>query len=162
MFTSSYSGHLFEPKKLRAVAKQLAKDIDKLQPDAIAVRGKSGIALAFAISMVSDIPIITVRKPNESSHGTDVEGAALSSTQEEGVLRYLIVDDFVASGDTALAIANKLDSYLLSRQGLPRSCGPAPAGQCIGVLQAVQYSARQTGLPRVGADPIPCYTIGEV
>lgn len=61
--------------------------------DAIAVRGTSGLLFGPTLSYLNDKRLAIVRK-KESSHSTcDIEGHIKFN-------RYIIVDDFVSSGDT--------------------------------------------------------------
>jgi len=101
-----YSETMFNQHRLKQVSRNLATTLPGLMKQtgatAIAVRGKSGIALAFAMSAVSNtnIPIVVCRKPAERSHGSNFEGPDLDS---DG-LKYLILDDFVSSGKTVKAV----------------------------------------------------------
>lgn len=101
---SGYSRHQFQPGVLRATAQRIAVRIPKLlkrfDADAVVVTGKSGMSVAFAAMMFADLPLVVVRKRGENSHGSMVEGV-------EGLVvrKYIILDDFVSSGDTVRTIA---------------------------------------------------------
>ena len=88
--------------------------------DALAVRGMSGALFGGALALELAKPLIIVRK--ETSHGSPVEGAL---DWHPDRARYLIVDDFHASGDTVremqLAIANRaymVGMYMYTGEGL--------------------------------------------
>jgi orotate phosphoribosyltransferase-like protein len=70
------------------------------QIDAIAFTGSSGAAIAFTLGIKHNIPLIYVRKPGEESHGGQVECNA-----DTVIKSYLIVDDFIDSGNTIIRIA---------------------------------------------------------
>ncbi len=65
---------------------------------AIAFRGLSGSMVAPIVAHQLDLNPIGIRKPGESSH----QGSTVSRVDIHGeeVKRYVIVDDFVATGDT--------------------------------------------------------------
>jgi len=70
---------------------------------AIAYTGSSGAAIAFPLAIAYELPVIYVRKPNEESHGCNVE-----CNYTEELENYVIVDDFICSGDTARRIREKI------------------------------------------------------
>ena len=105
-----YIGAQFDPKALRETVNRLSRAIpyymDALKADAIAVTGKSGISVAFAALMEVNFPLIVVRKRGETTHGSPIEGSG-----DVDVRRYLVLDDFVSSGNTVVEIVSRLDEY---------------------------------------------------
>lgn len=103
-----YSTVQYTPSRLRAKAAQLAELIPKAMAetgaDAVCVTGKSGIALAFATLMLVDFPLVVVRKRGEKTHGSMIEGENGTS-----FTKYLILDDFIASGMTLDSIVDIID-----------------------------------------------------
>lgn len=89
--------------------------------DTVVVQGTSGVSVGFAALMLHDFPLVMVRKPDENSHGSPVEGP-----QYHKVKRYIILDDFVDSGETVRRIAAKLN-LLADNSGVARP-------ECVGVL----------------------------
>lgn len=77
--------------------------LGKLKPvkktfEAFAYRGQSGALVAPILSVMLNKYLLCVRKPGEDSHSTrEVEGL-------QTACNYVIVDDFVSSGDTAIKI----------------------------------------------------------
>lgn len=70
--------------------------------DAIAFRGHSGAAVAYPLSYALNIPLLCVRKPGNTKHYIrETEGHVDAG-------RYLIVDDFVDSGETIRKILQVL------------------------------------------------------
>jgi hypothetical protein len=87
--------------------------------DAIAVRGYSGISIGSILSFLLDVPCIMVRKTHSHDHRM---AFGLANARN-----YIIVDDFVASGETVRAI-HGLASDLASgagRWGGPSTRDPA-------------------------------------
>jgi len=103
---SIYAGYGWTTKSPAALTDTFQKSVARLVKlreelgfDAIAFRGSSGAALAFVASIAMQIPIIFVRKNDESNHGNPVE-----SNSRTPIKKYIIVDDFVCSGKTLQAI----------------------------------------------------------
>lgn len=110
---NSYSDVMFSPDKLRRVIAELAAHLPTLKKDyafdTIVVSGKSGAALGFALSMVSDINVVFVRK-GESTHGDMIEGP-----RDHEFTRYAFFDDFIASGNTRDRVHDELSNYADTR-----------------------------------------------
>lgn len=129
---TGYSDTLFNPQRLREAA-QLALDKVKrvehelAEPIHIAVTGKSGIAMAFAMSMIGDVNIVTIRKTNETSHGSKIEGFGALG-------KYIVLDDFVDSGQTVRRVVNELNDFAASR-----SAGHKP--ECVGFIEYCRIDA---------------------
>ena len=83
---------------------------EKMQIDAIAFSGSSGAALAFPLALRYKIPLIYVRKQGEKSHGTQVE---VNTTDH--LRTYVIVDDFVSSGETVQHIISSIGKKAKTR-----------------------------------------------
>ena len=98
---SGYHNTSFSPKRLKRCVARVARNLKKLQKkvpfDAIAFRGVSGAAIAFPVSALTGLHLICVRK-ERNSHGNRVEGPSRS------IKRYVILDDFISSGETIRAI----------------------------------------------------------
>lgn len=120
------------------IAKELPAIIALTGADAVAVTGKSGISMAFAARMVADFDLIVVRKRGENSHGSSIEGK-----DGQRISKYLILDDFVSSGNTVRNIVGALDEYAEGQfYGVPRA--PSHA-QCVGVVEYKKYAAECDG-----------------
>lgn len=84
--------------------------------DTIAFRGMSGAFLGPSIAVRMNKQMILVRKPDDDSHSyRKVEG-------NQSALRYVIVDDFIASGNTKSTIINAVSKF-------------APEANFVGMLQ---------------------------
>lgn len=89
--------------KAQLVARVLPDLIEEYAADAVVVTGKSGHSVAFAAMMFADFPLVVVRKETDQSHGIQIEGPVGLH-----VHRYLILDDFVASGNTVNRVVNTM------------------------------------------------------
>lgn len=127
-FDGGYSEVQFNTASLRAKAHELAavlpEMMHRLEADAVAVTGKSGLSLAFATLMLIDFPLIVVRKRGENSHGNPIEG-----TPSVDVRKYIILDDFVSSGSTIKTMVGSIDEMYDS------SMSSSGSMRCVGVLQ---------------------------
>lgn len=86
-------------------AREFLKSSKVPEFDTIAVRGNSGAIFGGALSVALSVPLILVRKSLENSHGGSyVQGYPESS-------RYLIIDDFMSSGETVNAIVDNIAEY---------------------------------------------------
>lgn len=110
---NTYSTTMFNPDRMRKVLETLAEKMPQWMGeydfDTIAITGKSGLALGFALQLyVPGLHVVAVRK-GESTHGDMVEGDGHSFT------RYAFFDDFVQSGDTKRRVHAELCNYAHNR-----------------------------------------------
>jgi xanthine phosphoribosyltransferase len=112
-----FLNHRVEPSFMAAIGGAMADRIRPFEPDIVLTAEASGIAPALATAIALDIPLLYAKK-----YSLDVEAPALSrvvpSPTKGGStrlvisgryltagLRVAIVDDFLANGRTALALA---------------------------------------------------------
>lgn len=99
VWDGGYSHAQYNTTNLRALARMVADALPdamrRHEADTIVVTGKSGHSIAFAALMLIDFPLVVVRKETDQSHGCTIEGPS-----GHMVNRYLILDDFVATGAT--------------------------------------------------------------
>lgn len=114
------------------------------QIDAIAFTGSSGAAIAFTLGIKHNIPLIYVRKPDEQSHGGAVECNA-----RDVIKSYLIVDDFVDSGNTILRIVAGVNKIAKWHRVLP----PVP----VGVLCFDPYHSSDSVMEFEGVGDLPIF-----
>ena len=109
-YSGSYGWAGQNPTKLRNTLIRANDAFETLRKtvkfDAIAFCGSSGAAFAFPLAVSHKIPLIYVRKTGEQSHGNPVE-----CNGEGRIKKYLIVDDFIASGATVEWIAAQVKKY---------------------------------------------------
>lgn len=123
--THTHYSHALSPKEMSASATEGAKRIRQLMTEkqghvAFVFRGLSGTAFASAVALKLfdnfgvDATMIYVRKNNENSHGAPVERPF---EKEDAATVFVVVDDFVATGDTVRECQKGLDGYITLRDG---------------------------------------------
>jgi orotate phosphoribosyltransferase len=143
---SCYLEQCFNLQDVRKMVRTLAI---RLKPhrknfDAIACQGWSGALIAPILALRLNKPMIVVRKPGENPHSTYKVEGYLQST------RYVIVDDFVRTGNTVRRIMSEIYE---EQQRIRYYPVPQPSS-CYGLaLYACSSPARFTsngvGLPHV-------------
>jgi len=101
IISTSYLGGIFGGDYAKHVdaAVKTVKDFKKHTDfDAIAFMGTSGAGMAFPLSYFLKLPLIHIPKPGVYRHSSYIIEGTLSSK------KYLIVDDFLASGNTVRKI----------------------------------------------------------
>lgn len=95
--------------------------------DAIVVCGVSGLVVGPMVANALGVPLVVVRK--EDDHSTH------SDFQVEGCIpeRYIIIDDFIESGDTVQYIQGMMDEHA-NEHGFEDSC------ECVSTLM---YESRK-------------------
>jgi hypothetical protein len=102
---------------------------------ALACRGVSGLFYTAPLTLLVGRPAIVVRKRKEGCHGMPVEGYREAT-------HYIIIDDFVSTGETARAISRTITEW-------------APHMHCLGVLQVSRLPDVASIMMTV---PYPLYT----
>jgi hypothetical protein len=111
---SNYLHNVLTPAKLARIINHATREQDILRSfmpfDAIAFTGVSGAMVAPILALKWQKGLLLVRKPNEKNHSSMlVEGMEVAKS-------YLIVDDLIASGDTARRIIAALkESHPLAK-----------------------------------------------
>lgn len=90
-------------KRIASICEVL-KDIDF---DSIAVRGVSGLVMGPIVAHVMDKHLIVSRKEDPTGH------SIRTVEMSEYSRRYVILDDFVSSGDTLVKIVSDVDLELV-------------------------------------------------
>lgn len=125
MYSSSHYSSVLEPDRRLVHARYMAGEIrarakaEKKVP-VLVFRGLSGTGLAIAISALlhskrTQHLMMYVRKPKEKAHGEQVEESYHNKVNKCDRM-FVIVDDFVATGDTVTAIRNAV----IKDQRLPK------------------------------------------
>ena len=119
---ASYLENGCDHASVKELVKKAVKKLKKLDFDSIAFRGVSGALIAPIVAYKLKKPVTCIRKPTESSHGwTKLEGAI-------GVERYIIIDDFICTGETV----NEIHGALLADAAIERSI-PWPKPKCVAI-----------------------------
>lgn len=114
---ASHVRNLIDPRIVKALIPASVKILAKYEYDALAFRGMSGCLYAAPLAYKLGKPTIMVRKIDQLSHaGSLTEGP-------RNAKRYIIVDDFISSGDTMAAIIEAVQKF-------------APEAECLGILLA--------------------------
>ena len=109
-----------ETEKIRHSQKNIDKAIDAITKqgisfNAVVIRGMSGALMATYVAEKYGVRIIIVRKEDETTHGEPIEGGWEYGSP------YIILDDFVSTGETIGIIKSTMD----------KGC---PNAECVGVL----------------------------
>jgi adenine/guanine phosphoribosyltransferase-like PRPP-binding protein len=109
MVRSQYLKNVFTPKVYKPLIIKACEVLTEMMVsnpfDTIAFTGVSGAAIGFALGYELGLPMLCVRKQSEKSHYSATNGYV------EGhftAMRYIIVDDLIASGDTIYSIMNRI------------------------------------------------------
>lgn len=104
---TSYLSTVLNQDKLDDALKKAVKRIKKKdfpKFDAIAFRGYSGALFASALALKLKKDLILIRKSENAHSWKAVEGANKSK-------RYIIIDDFISSGETVRACLDKVTKF---------------------------------------------------
>ena len=125
----------YKMAEVRVRAEHAARAINKMMAEtdatSVVVYGNSGVSCGFAALMLSphaDFNIVLLRKDNDNSHGAPIEGP-----EGHRLGRYLILDDFVATGTTMNRIRDKITA-LHQQYGLHEN-----TPECVGVVLYGRY-----------------------
>ncbi len=128
---TSYLEHVFTPNLFPRMVDNSIKKAELLKKetgfDTIAFSGISGSAIAFILSHWLDIPLLCVRKKGENSHYHAGGGKILEGNVQD-MRKYIIVDDFIASGATCNHIIDSI------QEGNSRA-------KCVGMLMYRAYES---------------------
>lgn len=136
-FDTSYMQSTLRPDELKKLIDEIAPvmlDLQKkLKFDVIAFRGFSGASVAFPLSYATGIPLLLVRKadadgrPIDSSHGWALEGNFGTD-----INRYIILDDFICSGDTVRSTIRTINTNVTRKWPDPDTKPKFP--KCVGIV----------------------------
>lgn len=141
---TSYLEHVFTPDLFPKTVDCTIKAAERLKFetgfDTIAFSGISGAAVAFILSHWLDVPLLCVRKKGEDSHYHQQGGRILEGNVVD-VKKYIIVDDFIASGHTCQHIIDSIQEKNFR-------------AQCVGMLMYRAYE-NHTFTHRVTRKQVP-------
>lgn len=108
IISTDYLSKIYNVESYMSLMPKAIKEIKAFQKkhafDAIAFTGTSGSALAYPLSCALGIPLICVRKNDGNHFKRSVEGYVNAK-------RYLIVDDFISTGDTVMKIVKTISEH---------------------------------------------------
>lgn len=115
----SFMNHQIDPLLMQAVGEEFAAKFKQFNPTRVLTAETSGIAPALATAMALRVPLVFARKhkpvtmaaePYVESAPSHTKGGVVdlivSSEYLESTDRILIIDDFLASAKTLVALAN--------------------------------------------------------
>lgn len=109
MAAASYLRPVLDASKRRTQLKYALKTLRKVQFDTIACQGVSGITTGAVLAYLFKVPLTVVRKPEDTScHSSNRVETTLNLLRPH---RFLIVDDFVATGATRDRIVSALPDW---------------------------------------------------
>lgn len=97
-------------QKAKFAAAAIASMAQAVNADCVIVHGNSGVSCGFAALMYHNFNLVLLRKDNDNSHGSPLEGP-----QGHRIQRYLILDDFISSGETVRRVRRKVTELSLQR-----------------------------------------------
>ncbi len=119
----SFMNHQIDPMLMQAVGEEFAAQFGQFNPTRILTAETSGIAPALAAAMALKVPLVFARKhkpvtmaaePYVESAPSHTKGGVVdlivSSEYLEATDRVLIIDDFLASAKTLVALVNLVKS----------------------------------------------------
>jgi len=123
--------------RVRRIGKWIASrwpEMNAAGATCVVVSGNSGVSAGFAALAYADFPLVLVRKDNDSSHGSPIEGPG-------GFVmgNYVILDDLIGTGATLERIRNKIRTLHAAAQ-MPWQRGLQGLPECVGVC-LYRYSA---------------------
>ena len=105
--------HSYIQQSAKAIFDTYKEDIEKGTSITFVVRGTSGAMVAGAmlnelhnINPTTEVYILIVRKDGDIAHNSSLVGI-----NSVGTTRFIVVDDFISSGETIEAIIQALDEY---------------------------------------------------
>jgi adenine/guanine phosphoribosyltransferase-like PRPP-binding protein len=141
---STYMRRVFQPALFSKIVDHTMGIAEQLHQeykfDTIAFSGTSGAAMAFILSHKMGLPLLCVRKQEITSHYTN-SGNYLEGNI--GARKYLIVDDFISSGETIRYIVSTIHKQ-------------KPATECVAILM---YNQKMGGNYQFEGwkYPVPCF-----
>lgn len=143
LICSEHMQKFLEPKVLADHIELAIQALLKHDFDSLAFRGMSGAVIAPTVAIALQKELLLVRKPDESAHSYhDVEGNVSSR-------KYIIIDDFIASGETAQAIRRAIRSF-------------APKAKCLGVLPVQRIDKKDLDRYDIMSKPYPLSSIPRI
>ena len=119
-------------KKAKFAAHAISELMARTNADSVVVYGNSGVSCGFAALMYHNFNLVLLRKDNDNSHGSPIEGP-----EGHEVRRYLILDDFISSGETVRRVRRKVTE--LSFQRIAGTDLP----ECVGIVLYGSWSMEE-------------------
>lgn len=103
-----HTGDIFDPKTFTELAKQVAERVREIrqknpEAEALAASGHSGVMLMGAVSFITGLPMIAVRKNPDTIQDVRMANGWM------GAKGYIILDDLIATGSTVDRIVSEIE-----------------------------------------------------
>jgi orotate phosphoribosyltransferase-like protein len=123
-------------KKVGSIVVGLHRLRELVEFDTLAVTGKSGMAIAFGIQMLTnEFPFFVVKKQGEENHSGPINGRPGHQVE-----KYIILDDFIDTGATVERIEKEVKSCAkCNREIPPLLVGAALYNDYSGVVEYVRH-----------------------
>ncbi len=95
-----YTSAIFHPPSFRTVCRWVVAEARRTKIEAIAGSGHSGLPVAAVVAHELNIPLLAVRQRRTDAHDDRRVNGILPRDGNGADVRYGIVDDFIASGET--------------------------------------------------------------
>lgn len=119
-------------QKAKFAAAAIASMSKSVNADCVIVHGNSGVSCGFAALMYHNFNLVLLRRDNDNSHGSPLEGP-----NGHRIERYLILDDFISSGKTVRRVRRKVTELAL-QYGDGRA-----SPQCVGIVLYGRWSMEE-------------------
>jgi len=129
---SDYLQSALNPDSVKLFMKTAPSFVQQFNFEAIAFRGMSGALLAPILAYKTGKTLLMVRKPKQEDAPQHMDHSMYRVEGDRATKRYLILDDFMCSGNTIWSIVQEIRGW-------------APDARCIGVLFYADLLAR--GIP---------------
>ena len=118
---SHHMRKFIDPQELNTVINYAVEALKSYSFDGIAFQGMSGAFIGPPVALRLNKSMLLVRKDGDTTHSAHkVEG-------DKTVRKYVILDDFISTGDTLTNIKNHVKKF-------------QPRAKCIGVLEVTMIS----------------------
>jgi adenine/guanine phosphoribosyltransferase-like PRPP-binding protein len=108
MIDSIYLSDVLDRKELSKIIKRLTRKAISIQKkikfNGLVATGISGLLVLTPLALELKLPFAVVRKSKKNHSGCRVEG-------EDNITKYLIIDDFMDSGDTIFKIYKDMSDF---------------------------------------------------
>ena len=123
-YATGYTWELVE-ERANFAADAIAELSERTGSTSVVVHGNSGVSCGFAALMLAseDFNLVLLRKDNDNSHGSPIEGP-----DGHRLDKYLILDDFVSSGATMNRIRDKINTLQ------DQVAWSSPRPECVGIV----------------------------
>lgn len=107
---ASYMKQAFDTVLLRRIALETYRIMQEVDAEIVVARGLSGIVIVTSMAALFNTPFAIVRKANEQRHSTNL--VEISGSEYQKYTNWIVVDDFISSGETMHEIAYAMEREL--------------------------------------------------